>query len=537
MRTFSLLALALGFLAAAAQASDHETSPDFETSPWLPAQGLYWNPDEHGIYYHLSIGPGGYVFVAITHFDETGRPTVNTLQGDYQPTSPAHWADTREIGRLESPLYRIEGGACLGCPYTQARTVVDGDASVEMVFLDDGRARFRMGSIDTALERYPLFTTPSALPARRYAGRWVGVTRIGETLTVSPITVSDVVQGPEDAPGLNYTHLDPAQPVLAATHSSFIRPDLRWGAVNVMPLGRLGVPVPMFRLHDRDGVLEGRPHPSREPGPDIRLFRVDGQRIGTARDIAAWLPSQGLYWNPQQPGILLHVYAGPNGYMFATVGHFSATGEPTFFTLQGPYEPESASQRAHSLLLGRMLSPFVYMREGSCLGCPWRDAVVSVSATDHAELLFDLRGGLELRWNEQTLAFERFPLYTRASDGPESRLAGEWLMIRSIAGSEETALIRLDAPLPPPPEAVDEGWTVGYPIRCIECSPYVRGLLAGDELRVGTDGSLNIHRPGPNRVGRFGRFLIHERDDQLLGQRALPGGSQFEFLQFHRLSD
>jgi hypothetical protein len=41
----------------------------------LPSQGLYWNPREHGIYYHLSVGPDGYGFVAITLFRPDGEPT------------------------------------------------------------------------------------------------------------------------------------------------------------------------------------------------------------------------------------------------------------------------------------------------------------------------------------------------------------------------------------------------------------------------------------------------------------------------------
>lgn len=538
MRTLTIWMLALGILAASLPLRGHAQTSAQEPSTWLPAQALYWNPDEHGIYYHVSIGPGGFVFVAITHFDDAGRPTFNTLQGDFVPTAFELWAESGEIGRLESPLYRIEGGACLGCPYTQARTVVAGNASTEMVFFDDGRAHFRMGLIEAPLERYPLYTTPAASAAQRYAGRWVGVTRTEGRLTVSPIEVSDVVQGPEDTPALHYWHVDPGQPVLATGAGvGVLRPDPRWGADNVLLFGRPGLPLPMFRLLDRDGVLEGRTHPLRAPGPNIRLFPLDGPRIGGTRDLAAWLPAQGLYWNPLQPGILIHVFNGPDGYMFATVGHFTSGGEPTFFVLQGPYEPESAGQREQSGLLGRMLSPFVHMRNGACLGCAWRDAEVSVSAVDHAELLFDLHGGLQLLWNDQSFGFERFPLFTRGDEAQDKRLQGEWLLLRSHAGSEETALIRLAAPQPPPAEAANEGWTVGYPITCVECSPYVRGLVAGDELRVGADGRLSIHRPQDDRSGGQRRYLVHERDGHLLGQRSTSSGTGFEFLHLRRLAD
>ena len=50
-------------------------SQAFAASPWRPAQGLYWNPSEHGTYYHVSVGPTGYLFVAITTYRPDGAPT------------------------------------------------------------------------------------------------------------------------------------------------------------------------------------------------------------------------------------------------------------------------------------------------------------------------------------------------------------------------------------------------------------------------------------------------------------------------------
>jgi hypothetical protein len=154
-----------------------------EPLPWVPAQGLYWNPLEHGTYYNVSVGPDGYALVAITLFDNQGEPTFLIMQGPYESLPIDAWRRSLSsaaptIGRLRSPLYRMQNGQCLGCPHREPQTLASEFGTAEIEFGMHGQARFLWRGNTTPIERFPLYASTRALPEQRVPGRWAADVRI-----------------------------------------------------------------------------------------------------------------------------------------------------------------------------------------------------------------------------------------------------------------------------------------------------------------------------------------------------------------------
>jgi hypothetical protein len=517
MRILTIWMLALGIFAISLARPGHAQTSGQEATPWLPAQGLYWNPDEPGIFHQVSVGPGGFVFVLIAHFTAGGEPTYLTLQGFFEPSSLDDWSTTREIGSLRSPLLRKEGGQCLGCPWRPARTVLSGLGDAELLFFEDGRAEFRGPFGVTPLERFPLFT------ADQSDGAWLGgpwlVGRFGDEARLGIIMVEPEATpfGIGDSSGHRFTDVDAGvHPLIPDIIGRRLVPTGFQGFGIKYILGtRLPIIVGIAELHERNQRMTGRGPVTQPPSKDeLIMLHLDGALVGTSRLAYAWLPSQGLYYVRGELGNYLHVAVGPDGRVFATLSTFLADGEPTFLTLEGAYQPTTREAFESGPEIGRISGPLLRLSGGSCLGCPHRAPQAIDAGLGNATLVFDMHGRADLSWQGGSMALERYPLFTRPQDAPEARYQGRWLLMRTRLGSTEFAFVELEAPAAAPvdtPHPLD--WKVGYPIRCIECSPRLRQLLHGLELRTLVQGGLRMGR------GLFQRnYQAHDRDGVVLAE-------------------
>jgi hypothetical protein len=241
------------------------------TNPWLPQQGLWWNPAEHGIYYNVAVGPDQFVMVTVTLFDEAGEPTFLVMQGQLNVAPYLGWAATDVIGWLDSPLYEMRGGQCLDCAYRNSQTTPSRFGDATLVFLSGRRAEFRWQGRRIPIETYPLYADAGGLPEQRLRGRYYAVLRGAGSTTDSGLI--DIVPG--GAPGATDTgtsalalrcgRCDPGVAALVArgdallateTHVTFVRTDA------TRPSGHTDV----LDFHETDRSLSGRP--SRPSAPD-----------------------------------------------------------------------------------------------------------------------------------------------------------------------------------------------------------------------------------------------------------------------------
>ena len=432
--------------------------PARAATPWLPAQGAYWNPSEHGIYYHVSVGPAGFLFVAITHYTSDGAPTFSVMQGPFEPTSYADWISSGVTGRLHSPLYRMSGGQCIDCAYRPSRTTASDLGDAEIEFRNDGAAVFKQGGRATPIERYPLYQDAASLPRNRLKGRWQarfnGTTLSGHTEFNAIVEIGEPATGLAISPDsqlLSVTCVECSRSQLALTRvmSAFGASDsgaLRAYGVECHGFAPICEPAVRGVVHERDGTLLVR-------GTAITLpFEITMQRMGepcgprysacepsnvmNVPYAAAWVPPLGLYWDAAQPGIYYHVSVGPGGYMLVAITTYDANGEPTFFVMQGPYRPSSLDDGLHLWIttgeIGRLQSPLYRMSGGQCIGCAYRNPTVAPSELGGAELVFFDGGRAEFRHAGKTSPISTYPLYTDASGLPRSRLQGRWVAVEPI---------------------------------------------------------------------------------------------------------
>jgi hypothetical protein len=519
MRILTIWMLALGIFAISLARPGHAQTSGQEATTWLPAQGLYWNPDEPGIFHQVSVGPGGFVFVLIAHFTAGGEPTYLTLQGFFEPSSLDDWSTTREIGSLRSPLLRKEGGQCLGCPWRPARTVLSGLGDAEMLFFEDGRAEFRGPFGVTPLERFPLFT------ADQSDGAWLGgpwlVGRFGAEARLGIVMVEPEATpfGIGDSSGHRFTDVDAGvHPLIPDIIGRRLVPTgfQGFGIKSILGLRAGQLIVSHAELHERNQRMIGR-GPVTQPSStdDLIMLHLDGARIGATRLVQAWLPSQGLYYVRGELGNYLHVAVGPDGRVFATLSTFRADGEPIFLTLEGAYQPTTREAFESGPEIGRISGPLLRLSGGACLGCPHRTPQAIDAGLGIATLVFDMHGRAQLSWQGGSMALERYPLYTRQQDAPEARYQGRWLLVRTRLDSTEFAFVELEAPAAAPvdtPHPLD--WNAGYPIRCIECSPRLRQLLHSLELRTLIQGGLRIDGGPHGHV-----YRAHDRDGIVLAEK------------------
>lgn len=129
-------------------------SPYSTDESFRPSEGIWWSSEEPGTGVGFNMDSQGRWFAAIYLYDEDGRPSFLTMQGealDYLSSDgqqfPATWAIAA------SPLILSEGGQCIACPWSQAATSDTGQ-DAEIRFYGRNRAELRVD--DWALELTPL---------------------------------------------------------------------------------------------------------------------------------------------------------------------------------------------------------------------------------------------------------------------------------------------------------------------------------------------------------------------------------------------
>lgn len=123
----------LALVAMDAQAQSADSWAERLATPYyaaaLPQPGAYFDPEHPGTGMFVDIRKDGAIFVHIGVYDELGKPTWYLIQDRFNP-SFAYPLNTFGVPILESfyraptigdvvaPIYRAEGGQCLGCSYT-----------------------------------------------------------------------------------------------------------------------------------------------------------------------------------------------------------------------------------------------------------------------------------------------------------------------------------------------------------------------------------------------------------------------------------
>jgi hypothetical protein len=545
--------VALGGIGAAEAAPDASapaaTAAAAETVPWVPAQGLWWNPAEHGIYYHVSAGPDAFLFVAITTYEPDGEPTFVVMQGPFEPTSRAEWNVTGVTGRLRSPLYRMEGGACDGCPYRNPRTVPSGLGVAEIEFRNDGRAVFRGAGRESRIERYPLFTRAEALPRERLVGRWSARVRTPFDDRVLDVFVT---------PGVPYPRADepvgpiaafavperlgvaPVEPASLPFNTLGARDDGTLRAFTYFCGTRLGcVSGEPDVVHERDGVLYVR-GTTGSPDGDLVPYEATLRRLGPVpaeapnapaaphpqdAEPGAWRPAQGLWWNPAAHGTYHHLSVGADGFLFAAITTYRADGEPTFFVMQGEFEPTPLAEWRATGVTGRLRSPLYRMEGGQALGGDYRN---SRTVPSGLQGVYEFRddGRAAFRQDGVETPLERFPLFTTADALPRSRLRGTWALVAKTAREELRGTVvigeRVGSRYYFPPRSFRDDELLSFD--CVGCDPAAAARLLGSTLQLAAadDGRLRLLGVGGcTRAGLCGSAVarvLHERDGVLYGR-------------------
>jgi hypothetical protein len=529
---FALL-LALAWSCATARAA----------TPWLPAQGPYWNPSEHGIYYHVSVGPTGFVFVGVTLFGADGAPTSLVMQGPFEPTALDEWRASGVTGRLHSPLYRMDGGACFGCdpPAARvARTVPSEFGDAEIEFRNDGRAVFRHAGRATPIQHYPLFTSTSSLPRNRLGGRWQihysGDTEAGpqEIDAVVEIGRTTGVRGtPGGAPtsgvgdfradeALSIECVDcrrgqtliPLPNVLAAKDDGTLRL-YSTGCVRIVCIQTLTAVV-----HERDGTLF-----ARSVGESGRAYEITLQRLGDrcgprfddcyvspSQTLVPWTPPAGLWWDASNDGVYYHVGVGPDGFLFVAITLFERSGDPTFLVMQGQFEPAALSTWALRNETGRLRSPLYRMSGGQALDGAYRNPVIAPSELGDAEIVFRSGGHAELRRSGATTALSTYPLYADAAGLPANRLQGRWVAFwRRDTVSSSSGIVDL----------VPTGDAQRLRVHCTDCDYRTAAALGPRaEIAVESDPWPLFKLEGYSSSATQPAFEFHERDGVLYGRKS-----------------
>ena len=103
-----------------------------------PVSGIWWNPSAPGVGATLQVSRSGALFGTLYVYDEFGEPTFFTIQDE----SIEYMLERSLVGdevsltyaRAISPLYRSEGGRCLGCEHSDVSTTEVPGAQVEIQF-------------------------------------------------------------------------------------------------------------------------------------------------------------------------------------------------------------------------------------------------------------------------------------------------------------------------------------------------------------------------------------------------------------------
>ena len=119
-----------------------------QSTPVVPTEGIWWSSENPGTGVAFNVDAEGRWFAAIYLYDQDGKPTFLTMQGDsieyVLPHDNVH-ESPQPYARVASALIRSEGGQCLGCPWTQATASPSGDGEAVINFYGRNRAEFSVG--------------------------------------------------------------------------------------------------------------------------------------------------------------------------------------------------------------------------------------------------------------------------------------------------------------------------------------------------------------------------------------------------------
>lgn len=155
----------------------------------------------------------------------------------------------------------------------------------------------------------------------------------------------------------------------------------------------------------------------------------------------AALPQRGAYFDREKGGAGILVDHGLGGGVFVALFLYAPNGAPTFYTLQGAYEPTPRPDAWRSETVGRLRSPLYLSSGGECLGCPYRAPVT------RTETAF---GSAELTWRTArhatlVIGAQRWNLEAIEPDGDEAGLAdGRWLLLAWESGAAPRARATVD---------------------------------------------------------------------------------------------
>lgn len=181
MKLESILSTAL--LLAASGASAQSAFPPTLDDPYygaaLPRSGAYFDAEHPGTGMFVDMRKDGAIFVHLAVYDADGKPTWYAVQDRFDPTyafqlfdgQPFHytWNAVDSIGSVTGPIYRTEGGACIGCEYT-APIIEEatGLGPISIVWTNTGNATVTIDGHSSNWMRLPLDGVDTA----HIAGRW-----------------------------------------------------------------------------------------------------------------------------------------------------------------------------------------------------------------------------------------------------------------------------------------------------------------------------------------------------------------------------
>lgn len=103
-----------------------------------PVSGIWWNPSAPGVGATLQVSRSGALFGTLYLYDEFGEPTFFTIQDEAIEYTLERSLVGDEVSltyaRAISPLYRSEGGRCLGCEHSDVSTTEVPGTQVEIQF-------------------------------------------------------------------------------------------------------------------------------------------------------------------------------------------------------------------------------------------------------------------------------------------------------------------------------------------------------------------------------------------------------------------
>lgn len=205
---------------------------------------------------------------------------------------------------------------------------------------------------------------------------------------------------------------------------------------------------------------------------DVEVFQGDVEIGGFDFDVAAapaalndsgFMPTEGMWWNSEEPGTGLSFNVDNQGRWFAALYVYDEDGVPTFLTMQG----DALSFNLHpqpSEAYATGVSPLILSEGGQCLGCPWTEATISDSG-ESATLQFQTRTRATLTVGSWVLDLTPLPQdFDEAAKVPMPALGSYHAM--TIDGPQGRHVVTVKGA-----EMAPGGFTgqTGATLKCVDC--------------------------------------------------------------------